>query len=105
MKPTRTIFLILALIILAPLVADAQEEGYPFRLSNFKLEFYGGYAKLAPADFNTIADYEESYLQFYYVQRYAALGADYKVTTERTGDNRFGRLTSGVPWGAESDTR
>jgi hypothetical protein len=99
MKPTRTILLILALIILAPLGADAQEESYPFRLSNFKFEFYGGYAKLAPADFNTIADYEESYLQFYYVQKYAALGADYNVTTERTGDDRFNRLTSGVPMG------
>lgn len=99
MKPTRTIFLILALVILVPLVADAQEQGYAFRLSNFKLEFYGGYGKLAPADFNTIADCEESYLQFYYVQRYAALGADYKVTKERIGDDRFRRLTSGVPVG------
>jgi hypothetical protein len=99
MKITRTIFLSLALAILIPMVADAQEEGYAFRLSNFKLEFYDGYAKLAPADFNTIADYEESYLQFYYVQRYAALGADYDVTTERIGDDRFRRLTSGVPVG------
>lgn len=88
-----------ALMLVGPWSGFAQEKGYPFRLSNFKIEFYGGYAGIKPADFNTIADYEQSYLQFYHVQRYASLGPDYKVTSERTGDSQFRGLTSGVPIG------
>jgi hypothetical protein len=99
MKHSRLISWLLAIILLGPSLAGAQEQGYPFRLSNFKIEFYGGYAPLVPTHFNTLADYEESYLQFYYSQRYASLGPGYTITTERTGDNRFRPLTKGVLWG------
>ncbi|MCX6574853.1 MAG: hypothetical protein NTV82_00505 [Candidatus Aminicenantes bacterium] len=99
MKHSRLMFWLVAIIVLGPSFAGAQEQGYPFRLSNFKIEFYGGYAPLIPEHFNTLADYEESYLQFYYGQRYASLGPGYTVTTERTGDDRFRPLTKAVLWG------
>ncbi len=98
MKPNRKIAW-LAPVFFLPLFAVAQEEGYPFRLSNFKLDLYGGYARVAPSDFNSIADYEESYLQFYYVQRYSSLGPDFKVTAQRTGDDQFRHMTYITPWG------
>jgi hypothetical protein len=99
MKHSRLMFWLAAIIVLGPSLAGAQEEGYPFRLSNFKIEFYGGYAPVAPDDLNSLADYEESYIQFYYSQRYASLGSGYGVTTERTGDDRFRHLTYSIPWG------
>jgi len=92
-------FWLAALIVLGPLLAGAQEEGYPFRLSNFRIELYGGYAPLTPKHFNTLADYEESYLQFYYQQRYASFSPVYSVTTERIGDDRFRPLTKAILWG------
>jgi hypothetical protein len=96
MKKSRLIYWLLAVVILGPSFAGAQEEGYPFRLSNFWTELYGGYAPLTPKHFNTLADYEEAYLQFYYPQRYAPFSPGYNVTTERTGDDQFRHITKAV---------
>jgi len=99
MKKSRLIIWLAAIIALAPSLVSGQEQGYPFRLSNFWIELYGGYAPLAPKYFNTLADYEETYLQFYYPQRYAAFGPQYNVTTERTGDGQFKHIDKAVLWG------
>lgn len=96
--------LVLALAIVSPPAADAQEEGYRLSFKNFSLEIYGGYSGLNPDDFNISAYYEEAYLQFYYVQRFAyfhsVYGDDYTAASRRTGDGRFKPITSGFPVGA-----
>ena len=46
--------------------ALAQEEGYPFSFANFGLEFWGGFARIDPDEFNSVARYEEKYLNFFY---------------------------------------
>jgi hypothetical protein len=96
--------LILALAIVSPPAADAQEKGYRLSFKNFSIEIYGGYSGLNPGDFNISADYEEAYLQFYYIQRFAyfhsVYGDDYTVASRRTGDGHFKPITSGFPVGA-----
>jgi hypothetical protein len=90
-----------ALVIFLPLAVTAQEKGYPFRVSNFKFEFYGGYAPIKPDDLNVIADYENLYLQFYYIQRYNAFAPlGFNVSFERTGDAAFRPIKRAAPWGA-----
>jgi hypothetical protein len=83
--------------------ALAQEDGYPFRLSNFSLEFLGGYSKLNPPDFNRLADYEEAYVQYYYVTRFnyyrALYGEGYQAKVVRTGDARFNPVTGAGIYG------
>jgi len=91
---------IAVLAVLLPSAAAAQEKGYPFRLSNFKFEFYGGTTTLPPAELDLIADYEEAYLRFFYLDRYETLASKgYAVSFERTGDGSFRPLRRGTPWG------
>jgi len=96
--------LILALAIVSPPAADAQERGYPFSFKNFSIELYGGYSNLNPGDLNGNADYEEAYLQFYYVQRFdyfhSIYGDNYTFENLRTGDERFKTINHGFPLGA-----
>jgi hypothetical protein len=92
-----------AAVTLFPRVVEAQEEGYPFRLSNFSLEFLGGATKIAAGDLNSIASYEEAYLQYYYVtpfNYYRSLYGDaYRVQSIRTGDAQFNSIRYALPYG------
>jgi hypothetical protein len=91
--------LILGLVL--PLAAAAQEEGYAFRWSNFKLELNGGYTPAKPPSLNAIPAYEDAYLKFYYEQRYNAYAPlGYSVRIERTGDDAFRSLDRAWTWGA-----
>lgn len=100
----RLLALGLAALVLIPLAARAQEDGYPFRLANFSFEFLGGATKLAPTDLNSIAAYEEAYLQYYYVTRFDyyrnLYGAAYQVQRTRTGDAQFNSVRDGLSYGA-----
>jgi hypothetical protein len=89
-----------ALVAVYPVAAAAQEQGYPFRLSNFKLEFSTGATAINPEHLNILADFEEAFLRFHYLQRYEALKpAGYEVSLERTGDSAFRPLNRATPWG------
>jgi len=95
----------LALALLAVLSAAgfSQEDGYKFRFSNFSLEFYGGYSKINPNDLDKHAQYEESYLQFYWLNRFNYMhsnyGDAYLVTSTRSGDSVFKTLQKATPYG------
>ncbi len=95
--------LALALLALLPAVLFSQEESYPFRLSNFHLELYGGVCPINPTDLNNHAIYEEAYLQFNYTNYYNYLhtvyGDNFQVTAARTGDSAFKTLKKAVPYG------
>ena len=103
MRLFRLLVLGLAALALLPRAAQAQEDGYPFRLANFSFEFLGGGTKVAPADMNSIAGYEEAYLQYYYVTRFAyyrsLYGAAYQVSSTRTGDAQFNTIRGGLSYG------
>lgn len=96
----RFLVLGLAALALLPGAVQAQEDGYPFRLSNFSFEFQGGVTRIAPADMNSIAAYEEAYLQYYYVTRFAyyksLYGDAYKVQSTRSGDASFNSIRDGL---------
>ena len=90
--------LLAASIAVFPHPVQAQEEGFPFRFANFSLEIYGGFSKINPTEFNSISRYEESYLKFFYFDKYEFLyGKD--ATTTRTGDSRIGSLDRALPFG------
>jgi hypothetical protein len=93
----------LAALALIPRAAQAQEDGYPFRLANFSFEFLGGATKLAPGDLNTIAEYEEGYLQYYYATRFnyyhGLYGDAYQVRSIRSGDAQFNSIRDGLSYG------
>jgi len=85
-------------IALVPPPVQAQEEGYPFDFSNFGLEIYGGFSKINPKEFNSISRYEESYLKFFYFDKYEYLyGMD--ATTTRSGDSPIRSLDRLLPFG------
>ena len=87
-----------ACIAVFPPPVQAQEEGFPFGFANFGLEIYGGFSKINPKEFNSIFRYEESYLKFFYVDKYEYLyGNDATVT--RTGDSQIGSLDRVLPFG------
>ena len=87
-----------ASIAVFPHPVQAQEEGLPFSFANFGLEIYGGFSKINPKEFNSISRYEESYLKFFYFDKYEFLyGKD--ATTTRTGDSRIGSLDRVLPFG------
>ena len=83
--------------------ALAQEDGYPFRLSNFSIELLGGFSKLNPKEFNAYAAAEDAYVQFSYVTRFnyykALYGAAYQATSVRTGDSQFNQIKYGTAYG------
>jgi hypothetical protein len=105
MKPRRFAGPVLALTLLAflPAALAAQEEGNEFRLSNFSLEFYGGYGQVNPLDLNNHASYEEAYLQFYFVKYYEYLhtlyGDNFTVASNRTGASPLSGLKTALPYG------
>jgi len=90
----------LAALALFPRAVQAQEDGYPFRLANFSFEFQGGLTWIAPSDMNSIAAYEEAYLQYYYVTRFAyyksLYGDAYQVQSTRSGDASFNAIRDGL---------
>jgi hypothetical protein len=93
----------LTALALIPRAALAQEDGYPFRLANFSFEFLGGATKIAPGDLNSIAEYEEAYLQYYYAGRFdyyrGLYGDAYQVRSTRTGDAQFNPIRDGLSYG------
>ncbi len=94
---------LLAAVTLFTGTALAQEDGYPFRLSNFSLELLGGYSKITPSDFNAFATAEEAYVKDRYVSRinyYRGLyGANYQATVTRTGDSPFKSVKDALAYG------
>ena len=86
-----------------PGAARAQEEGYPFRLANFSFEFLGGATRISPKDLNSIVEYEEAYLRYYYMTRFEysrnLYGAAYQVQSARTGDAQFNPMRDGLSYG------
>ncbi|MDD8025755.1 MAG: hypothetical protein PHI34_04525 [Acidobacteriota bacterium] len=103
-KLTYAIALFIALILFVPAAARAQEQGYPFRLSNFHLEFTGGWVAISPDDLNRTVDYENSYLTHYYLNRYAyydnLYGDAYSARNVFSGGQEFESLQSVTPLGA-----
>jgi hypothetical protein len=99
----RPVVVLAAAAVLLPLSLPAQEDSYPLQWSNFKIEVYGGWARLSPSDLNFFASYEEAYMAHYYQKRYEFLassyGPDYKPSVERTGDKVFRPIESGLPLG------
>jgi hypothetical protein len=93
----------LAALALIPRAAQAQEDGYPFRLVNFSFEFLGGASKMAPADLNSLASYEEAYLQYYYAARFnyyhGLYGDSYQVQSARTGAAPFAAIRDALSYG------
>jgi hypothetical protein len=69
----RVIVAALAAAALAGLPAflAAQEEGYPFRWSNFRIEASGTWVGISPESLNRAVDYENAYLAHYYLDQYA----------------------------------
>ncbi len=96
--------LIAALSVLAPSAALAQEEGYPFKLSNFSLELTGGWASIAPGNLNRAVDNENAYLKHYYLKQYAyydlQYGDAYNAAFAYTGSESFSAMDSITPLAA-----
>jgi len=94
---------LLAVLTLLSGIALAQEDGYPFRLSNFSLELLGGYSKINPSDFNALATAEEAYVKDRYTTRinyYRTLyGDSYQATVVRTGDSPFKPVKDALAYG------
>ncbi len=99
----RLLALALVALALLPPLARAQEDGYPFRLANFSFEFLGGATRIAPGDLNSIADYEETYLRYYYATRFnyyrGLYGDAYQVRSTRTGDAQFNSIRDALSYG------
>lgn len=91
-----------ALVLLGlPSALAAQEEGYPFRLSNFRIELAGAWLDIAPDSLNRVADYENAYLEHYYVKQFAFLdelyGDAYSARLAYTGNREFSPLRRIAP--------
>jgi hypothetical protein len=67
-------------VVLSSSLARAQEQGYAFRWSNFRIEFAGGWAGTGLGDFNTATQNENLYLDHYFLKRYAAYSPVYRYT-------------------------
>ncbi len=98
------IILIVALFLIPPAAAWAQEEGYPFKLSNFSLELTGGWSSIAPGNLNRAVDNENAYLEHYYLKRYAyyqsLYGGAYSASYAFTGSKTFSPMDSITPYAA-----
>jgi len=98
MKGLTVLPLLAVWIAVFPPSVLAQEDGYPFSFSHFGLEIYGGFSNAKLGQFNSIADYEESYLKFFYLDKYDFLyGKD--ATTVRSGDAPIRSLEHVIPFG------
>lgn len=84
-----------------PSALAAQEEGYPFRWSNFRIELAGAWLDVAPDSLNRVVDYENAYLEHYYVKQYAFLdelyGDAYTARLAYSGDQEFRPLRRIAP--------
>jgi hypothetical protein len=100
----RTVACLVALLVLWPALAGAQEEGYPFKLSNFRIEVMGSWGRISPANLNRGADHELAYLEHYYLKYHAyyenLLGDGYRASYSYTSGQTFRRLESIAPVGA-----
>jgi hypothetical protein len=59
------------IIAVLPALAGAQEEGYAFKLSNFRIEMMGSWGRISPTNLNRGADNENAYIDHYYTKKYA----------------------------------
>lgn len=95
---------LLALVLLVPAAVQAQEQGYPFKWSNFQIELTGGWAKISPDTLNRTVTYENTYLTHYYLNRYAyydrEYGDAYSAQYVYAGDKEFKPLKGITPFGA-----
>jgi hypothetical protein len=95
---------LLALLLLVPAAVQAQEQGYPFKWSNFQIELTGGWAKISPDSLNRTVTYENTYLTHYYLNRYAyydgLYGDAYSAQYVYAGDKEFKPLEAITPLGA-----
>jgi len=84
-----------------PAALAAQEEGYPFRWSNFRIELSGGWLGVSPESLNRIVDYENTYLGHYYIKQYAyydeLYGDAYTARFAYAGDQEFRSLNRIAP--------
>ncbi|MDD8025754.1 MAG: hypothetical protein PHI34_04520 [Acidobacteriota bacterium] len=103
-KSVAAVILVFVLILLASLPARAQEIGYPFKWSNFRIELTGGWARISPKDLNRAVDYENAYLNHYYLDRYAyyddLYGDAYSARYVYSGAEKFESLRSITALGA-----
>lgn len=98
------LFLCLILALIAPISAEAQEDGFAFRFSNFSLELFGGLSTLDAGNFNKFVDYEEAWTKFFIVGGFDYLhsqyGDNFTYTARQTTDQSFMRLKRAIPYGA-----
>ncbi len=84
-----------------PGLLAAQEDGYPFRWSNFRIEASGTWAGISPESLNRAVDYENAYLAHYYLGQYAyyddLYGDAYAASFAYAGDQAFARLDRVAP--------
>lgn len=95
---------LLTAALLAPAALRAQEQGYPFRWSNFRIEISGGWIGLQPRDLDKAVEYENAYIDHYFVERYdyydLLYGEDYAARLAFTGGQEFLPLRSALPLSA-----
>ncbi len=99
---TRRILAFVFLVaLLLPAALQAQEQGYPFRWSNFRIELSGGWIGLEPRDLDKAVEYENAYVSHYFLDRYAfydlLYGDAYTATPSFRGGQEFLPLRSGTP--------
>jgi|GEM_PF-1057389 len=101
MRSRLAVILLLAAVLLAPAAASAQEKGYPFRWSNFRIEASGGWIGVNPGDLDRVVDYENAYVKFSFLDRYAyydgLYGDAYSAQFAYKGSQKFLPLRSGTP--------
>jgi hypothetical protein len=104
MSHRRVVLLVIAAVLLLPPAVRAQEQGYPFRWSNFRIELSGGWVGVQPGDLDKAVEYENAYLDHYYLDRYAyyesLYGEAYSAQFTYAGGREFLPLRSGTPLGA-----
>lgn len=100
----RTVPVFAVLLALWPALAGAQEDGYSFKLSNFRVEVIGSWGRISPSNLNRGADNELAYLEHYYLKYYAykenLLGDGYRASQAYTSGKTLQHLESIAPVGA-----
>lgn len=93
-----------AAVLLAPVALRGQEQGYPFRWSNFRIEISGGWIGLEPRDLDKAVEYENAYVSHYFLDRYRfydlLYGDDYAAQFAFKDGQEFLPLRSGTPLSA-----
>lgn len=93
MRRQRIVFpaLLSIMFLFATAATAALQEARPSgRTSRWSFEFYGGLSSLHPADLNKMADYEESYFNFYHIQYNKYLSNVYGSSYEILGIDHYG---------------